>query len=122
MVRQDDKLIVVGNFTTIAGVSRKRIVQLSADGAFDPSFVGYSEGPNIYAAHLLRSGNILIAGDFVTVNGASHSRIAQLDVTGAIVPDFQAALDGPGYAIGVNADDMMMVGGAFALVNGVRAE
>lgn len=81
-VENDGRVLIGGNFATVAGVGRSGIARLNADGSLDPTF-----DPGTGVQGLTRTVNAiafnsdfqpLIAGHFSTVNGAHRRSIAQL--------------------------------------------
>lgn len=81
----DGKLIIVGSFTTYAGVSANRIVRVNRDGSRDSSFV-MGTGFNVNEAcdvTLLPNNNILVAGGFNNYNACPRTgRMAIISPSG----------------------------------------
>ena len=77
--QDDDKLIIVGNFTEYDGVSRNRIARLNSDGSLDTTFDPGTGANNwILAAKAKDDGSILVGGWFTEFDGVARSRVARL--------------------------------------------
>jgi len=78
---QDGKFIIVGDFTTVAGVNRSRIARLNTDGTHD---VGFKPGAGANDAVLAvviqpTDGRILIGGRFTQFDNVSRNHLARLN-------------------------------------------
>lgn len=73
IIQSDDKIIIVGNFTTVNGVNRQRIARLNADGTLDTTFGSSSASGGapdvIYTIAQLATGDYLIGGSFTSFAG-----------------------------------------------------
>lgn len=89
-VQPDDKIIIVGKFTTCDGISKNKIVRLNADYSIDTSFnVGTGFNGYLLEVHLLSNGNVLVYGIGVSnYNGTPVSRFTFLSDTGGLVRSF----------------------------------
>lgn len=89
-LQADGKMILVGGFTTIGGVTRNRIARLNADGSLDPNF-NPNANAEITAVALQGDGRVLVGGGFTSVGGVARNRIARIENDPAIqiltVPD-----------------------------------
>ena len=88
VVRQPDgKILLVGDFTSVNGISRNRIARLDADGTVDSSFeVGTGASSSVWTCALQPDGKVLVGGQFNSVNGLVRQNIARLS-NGAIDTD-----------------------------------
>jgi uncharacterized delta-60 repeat protein len=80
-LQADGKILVGGQFSTIAGQTRSCVARINADGSLDANFApnvggGYSTHVSIIA--LQADGKTLIGGDFTVVSGTTRNRIARL--------------------------------------------
>jgi uncharacterized delta-60 repeat protein len=118
----DNKLIVAGDFTNVNGVARSRLLRLNTDGSLDTNFMAVViTNGIIYALALQPDGKILAAGSFTSVNGRTRTRIARFYSDGSLDLDFDAGV-GPNntvYAIGLQRDGRVIIGGSFTSVNGI---
>ncbi len=121
-VRADGKLLIGGSFTSVNGVSRYNIARLNADGSVDTSFNPGTGANNVVVALAEQTdGRVVIGGDFTSVNGVSRKNIARLNADGSVDAGFNpgAGANGAVYALAVQADGKLVMGGAFTSVNGV---
>ena len=65
-VQSDGKIIIGGDFTTVAGVSRNYIARLNSDGSLDESFNPNANGA-VYVIVVLNDGGILVGGNFTSI-------------------------------------------------------
>ncbi len=89
-LQADGKMIIVGGFTTIGGVTRNRIARLNPDGSLDPNF-NPNANASAVAVALQSDGRVLVGGGFTTVGGIARNRLVRLENDPAIqvlsVPD-----------------------------------
>lgn len=122
--QSDGKLLVVGRFTQMAGVSVNSIMRLNADGTPDTSFVITGSGFNssyIYDVAVQSDGKILVAGDFTSYNGTAIQKVARLNSDGSLDGSFSVG-SGPSagkyvYSVAIQADGKILVGGDFVSFN-----
>jgi uncharacterized delta-60 repeat protein len=126
VVQPDGKILVGGAFTTLGGggtgsTSRHFIGRLNIDGSPD---LGFDPGANgVVNAIALHGDSILIAGDFAMVGGGgtgstSRVRIARVSSTGVVDGGFNPGANGLVYALTVQPDGKILVGGDFLGVGG----
>ena len=94
-------------------------------GGFDPSFVTgpiLNAGANatVRAMAIQPDGGVIVAGDFTSIGGVSRNRIARLTNTGALDSSFlpQSGANGPIYAVVLQEDGRILIGGAFTTYDG----
>jgi uncharacterized delta-60 repeat protein len=122
VAQSDGKIIVAGGFTSYRQFPAKGILRLNPDATVDSSFYTGS-GPNqpVHAVALQADGRIIIAGVFTAVNGVSRHRIARLHPNGAVDSSFDPG-DGPDgnvYAVALQPDGRIFIGGDFSEVSGM---
>jgi uncharacterized delta-60 repeat protein len=121
---QGDGKILTGGFfngaNSIGGQTRNRIARLDATtgsaDSFDPNA---SDG--VFAIALQADGKILAGGDFNGANsigGEARNRIARLDATTGLADSFNPSANLGVFAIAVQADGRILVGGDFSSVGG----
>ncbi len=121
-IQPDRKIVVGGDFASIAGAQRSGIARLNPDGSPDSGFdPGWGADDAVRTVALQPDGKILIAGSFSTVNLAPRTRIARLNPDGSVDADFDPLLgaDGDILTIGYQADGKIVVGGTFTKFNDV---
>ncbi len=105
-----------GEFTSYNSSLVGRVARLNANGTLDGSFSpGLGADGTVRTLVVRPSGKILIAGDFTHVNGIGRNHIALLDTTGAADGSFDPTntFDGPIYAVTLQPDGKILVGGDF---------
>lgn len=123
-VQRDLKVLIAGDFTTVNGVARNGIARLNPDGSLDTGFQNGLSGADsyVYSLALQSDGEVLIGGDFSDVNGVSRRAIARLNANGTLDTGFQSSvtyLSPPKiYAIGVQGDGRILIGGSFRTRDG----
>ena len=121
-IQADGKIMVGGRFLNFAGVARKFIARLNADGTLDTSF-DPGAGPNqpVTVIHMQVDGMILVGGNFTTFGGATKRGIARLNPNGSVDGGFNTGFGSSG---GVNVilplpDGKILIGGAFTFYDQV---
>jgi uncharacterized delta-60 repeat protein len=121
----DGKIVVGGLFTTVNSQLRKNLARLNVDGSleglasFDP---GTGPDDAVYSVAVQSDNQILIAGAFQAVDGTARKRIARLDADGSL-EDAMTFNPGTGaddriFALTVQPDGKILVGGSFSTFNG----
>jgi uncharacterized delta-60 repeat protein len=124
-LQPDGRILIVGLFTTFNGTPRYSIARLNSDGSLDPGF-DHVTGANggIQSVALQPDGRILIGGWFTTYDGTPRNHIARLNGDGSLDGTFDPGTGASGasdnvYAIAVQPDGKVVLGGWFAAFNGV---
>jgi uncharacterized delta-60 repeat protein len=120
----DGRVVIGGIFERVGGLPRLNVARLWPDGRVDGSFDS-SAGPDggVHCVALQSDGKVLIGGNFEIINGVSRRTIARLNTDGrldtAFAPVFAMSVDMEEvYAIAVQPDGKLVVGGYFDHVNG----
>jgi uncharacterized delta-60 repeat protein len=92
-IQQNGKILIGGSFTTVGGVTRRRLARIEQNGTVDTSF-NVAVNQNVYSVNLENDGDILLGGQFTRVNGQSRIAAARLLQTAGTAFDF----DGDGKA------------------------
>ncbi len=112
----DGKILVGGNFSTLAGIPRAALARLLPDGSVDSTF-NPASGTSVRAFALQPDGKILVGGSFTTIAGATRVRLARLNSDGSLDAGFNAGADASIMALALQPDGKILVGGLFAFVN-----
>ncbi|MGA2177765.1 MAG: immunoglobulin domain-containing protein [Verrucomicrobiota bacterium] len=116
-VQTDGKIVIGGAFTTVNGASRYRVARLNSDGSLDNVFQNGLNGASgaVRCLEIQPDGKILIGGDFTSVNNTSCSFIGRLNTNGTLDTGFVSSpgANGSVYAIAVQPDGSVVIGGAF---------
>ncbi len=122
VVQPDGRVLIGGAFTTVDGVTRNRVARLRANGSLDTTFApaGGANG-SVQAIALQPDGKVLIGGNFTTFNGIGRAHVARLDADGSLDTTFDpgSGADDTVYAVVVQPDGKVLIGGDFTTVDGV---
>jgi len=120
-------ILVGGDFTSFNGVTFNRLVRLDAGGALDPAFnIGSGANAAVRALAIygsgVNAGRILVGGFFTNLNGIPRNGIARLDLSGSVDLSWNpgAGADNAVYALAIQPDGRVVVGGAFSQFNGFQ--
>lgn len=110
----DHRLVLVGNFDEVNGVSASRLARLSATGEVDTAFtararLGWSEMGQNTRLLVQADGKIIIGGDFATANGQPRPALARLLPDGRLDAAYAPALP-PGSLLSGNVFDLDAAG------------
>jgi uncharacterized delta-60 repeat protein len=126
-VQPDGKILVAGGFTMLGGggtgtTVRNRIGRLNANGSLDAAF---NPGANnvVLAVALQPDGKIVVGGLFTTLGGGGtgttmRSRIGRLNPDGSLDTTFNPGANFDVYALAVQPDGKILVGGGFTMLGG----
>ena len=124
-VQSDNKVLIAGYFDCVLmGNPGYNIARLNADGSRDTTFsTPTSSFPEIRSIAIQSDGKIVVVGKFPEYNGVPASKIIRLNSDGSIDTTF---VTGTGfnyhaYAVAIQADDKILVGGSFGAYNGTPA-
>jgi uncharacterized delta-60 repeat protein len=124
-LQTDGKIIIVGAFSSYAGVARNGITRINTDGSIDTSFdpVAGSGVSSINGVALQSDGKMLITGGFTTYNNVPRNHIARVNANGSLDTSFDP---GTGFnsftkCVRIQPDGRILVGGTFSNYNGTSA-
>jgi uncharacterized delta-60 repeat protein len=126
MVQPDGKVLMGGYFTQlspfgVSPVAANFIARLNHDGSADSGFQAQANGI-VRAMALEPNGQILVGGNFTSMgNGttsAVRNSIARLNADGSLDANFNPNANGVVYAVAVQGDGKVLIGGAFTSVGG----
>lgn len=121
-LRDDGKIIVIGDFTEYDSNPRTYLVRINSDGSFDNTLsnIAFNTGGFIRDVLILPNNSMILVGSFITVDGQSLNRIVKITDSGTIDTSF---LTGTGFnsyvqTIFLNSDGKYLVAGSFVSYNG----
>lgn len=123
-VTSDNKILIAGDFSEFNGVSRNRVARLKPDGELDPGFnVGSGCNNHAYALAVQQDGKYLVGGKFTQYNGVTVNHLVRLNQDGSIDNSFNtgSGADDYVYAIEVQRDGKILIGGAFDNFDGTQS-
>jgi len=119
----DGKILVGGAFSVFNNENKSGLVRLNPDGSLDNTFnvegVGFNQA--VWDMAVQPDGKILAVGGFTNYNGVARNRIARLNPDGSLDETFNigtGANFGPVYAVALQEDGKVLVGGSFTQING----
>lgn len=128
VLRSDGTIVICGNFSMYAGVTRRCVARLNSDGSLDTTFdPGLGVFGAVYDLAEQPDGKLVIGGFFDTVHTFVRNRIARLHPNGALDTSFtpgagavhaqsnQPTVD----SIALAPDGKIVVGGNFTSFGGV---
>ncbi len=121
VLQNDGKIIAAGSFSSYKGVSVNKVIRLLANGDLDSSFnIGINPNDNPTLVGLQADGKVLVGGEFSTFNGVASNRLIRLNVDGSVDTSFNVGTGFVGfvYAITLQNDGKILVGGSFTSFNG----
>lgn len=123
-LQPDGKILIGGAFNTYNGTSVKRVARLNADGTLDKTFKLDKEIDGLVFTIVLQpNGKILVGGYFNSFNGKTRfGGITRLNADGSFDKSFnpgEGALFSSVYAITLQPDGKILIGGDFRFFNGI---
>lgn len=121
-IQPDGKILIGVSSTELFG---DRLVRFDENGVWDATFrPSTSAGGDIEAVVVQNDGKILVGGAFAWINTLDlypwRSRIARLNPNGSLDTSYLSrGVDTRVHAITLTEDDRILIGGAFANVNGL---
>jgi uncharacterized delta-60 repeat protein len=117
-VQPDEKILLGGAFSTVAGQARAGLARLNPDGTLDPGFNPGTDG-RVYCLALQKDGKILVAGFFNSLGGQPRIGLGRLNSDGTLDSSFNPIPDKNFiYALALQPDGRILVGGDFITLNG----
>lgn len=125
-VQSDGKVIIGGNFSAVNGVPRQNVARLNTDGTLDTAFLPETaNGVNgqVNAIAVDSTGGIIVGGSFSQANSREALNIARYKPDGSLDTSFGGKSEEPGingtiFALAVQTDGKILVGGSFTQVFG----
>lgn len=122
-LQQDAGILAAGQFSEVNNVLRASVARLLPGGLLDTSF-DPGAGPNgpIRAMAVQPDGKILLGGLFSRFNNTNRPNVIRLLSDGAVDSAFNAgsgANSNAVYAIQLQADNKILVGGSFSTFNSI---
>lgn len=120
---EDGSALMGGAFNTIGPYDRPYIAKITSEGAVDTSFVQTGTGLNggVLDMAVQADQKILLGGFFSSYNGASAPYVIRLNSDGSQDTSFGPTGSGLGgwvYALALQTDGKVLVGGIFGSYNG----
>ena len=117
-VQPDGKILLVGNFVSVGGVSRNSVARLNLDGTLDMEF-----NPNanqlVFNVAIQQDGKILLCGLFTslhpdgTASPVTRNHVARLNPDGTVDAGFDPKPNGDVHCVVLQPDGKVLIGGDF---------
>jgi uncharacterized delta-60 repeat protein len=120
-LQSDGKILIIGDFPTFNGISKKYIARLNSDGSVDNSFdAGTTMQVGGDKMILTENNKIIIGGQISNFNGTGINNIIVLNSDGSIDVTFNPGTGANGRvsALSLQNDGKILVGGNFTEYNG----
>jgi uncharacterized delta-60 repeat protein len=126
-LQSDGKIVVIGSFSTVNGLSYNRMARLNTDGSVDNTFnadAGFNNGNGISSLLVLPDNSIIVTGNFQ----APTKRIARLTANGVYDNTFNVGTGVDNFltlgfpdvgCVTRQSDGKIIIGGTFTRYNGV---
>lgn len=124
LIQPDGKIIIVGDFTTVNGITRNHIARLNTDGTLDTSFdPGVGPNSTVQTVSLQPDGKMIIGGNFNIVSGSVKPYIARLNSDGTLDATFSvpgSGVNGIVITTAIQPDGKILLGGFFTAISGTN--
>ncbi len=120
-LQADGKILVGGSFTRMNDTISSKIARLNADGTTDTTF-NPPAGTNghIRNIDLQANGKVVVVGEFSALGGSSAQKyVGRLNADGTLDTSFSQSANYFLYAVKVQPDGKILIGGAMAMVAGL---
>jgi uncharacterized delta-60 repeat protein len=113
------KMVVVGRFLFVNGLTQAYIARLNPNGTFDTTFRPVANDL-IVTVVAQPDGKVLVGGGFTAINDVPRPYLARLDLNGAVDLSFDPNVgpNGPVHTMAVMSDGRVLIGGQFGSVQG----
>ncbi len=124
---QSGNAIISGSFTTVDGILRRGLARLNSNGSLDPSFDPQQGTDQEFGSpsrvFIQPNGQILVGGASMIFHGVRRRGIARLNADGTLDGAFNPGIgvDESVFAMGVQTDGNVVIGGSFRSVGGIAA-
>jgi uncharacterized delta-60 repeat protein len=123
-IQPDGKVVLGGEFTAYNATNSPGLVRVLTNGLADASFaVGSGADKPVTAIAVytngVAKGKIVVAGAFTSINGTQRNSVALLNPDGTLDTKFNpgTGANGPVYALALQADGTIILGGDFTVFN-----
>lgn len=120
LIQPDGHVLIAGSFSSIGGVIRRHLARIDASGKLDLEWNPSPDG-DVAAMAFDFSGRVIVGGDFTRIGGQARSGIAKVsaDGSGTAEPAWNPSVGGTVYAVAVDQQESVYLGGIFSSVGGL---
>jgi len=125
LTQPDERMILLGNFSNVTGVSKNFLARLDPAGVLDTGFTASSAGgngftnPGVFCGAVQTDGRIVVAGLFAFVNGVARSFVGRVLPNGALDTGYTASCGDQVRGLVMQPDGRVVLVGYFTSVNNV---
>lgn len=121
-LQSDEKVIIVGNFTSYSGSAVNRIVRLNTNGTIDSSFnIGAGANAVVDSVNIQSDGKVFITGNYTSFSGSLVvDRVTRLNTDGTIDATFNVngGANARVYSSAIQNDGKIIIAGGFTTYAG----
>ncbi len=121
-LQPNGQILVGGNFTMYNGIPVNYIARLNLNGSLDATFnPGLLLNASVNTIAIQNNGQVVIGGDFTSVGGViGQDHVTRLNADGTLDTAFNpgTGANASVYAVGIQPDGNIIIGGDFTSVNG----
>jgi len=125
-VQNDGKILIGGSFVNLNGYARSNLARLNSDGTVDTNFnpslpTSTSTYLSVKTIVVQSDGKVVAGGDFTRLfNGANDTyNLTRFNADGTTDNTLFPSINGGVYAVAIEPDGNMVIGGSFTSVQGV---
>ena len=114
VIQSDGKIIIVGKFVSVGGVTRNYIARLNTDGTLDTSYnpnITYSTFHYVNSICLQSDGKAIIGGYFTDVAGTTRLNIARFNTDGTLDTSYNPSANAALVKIFLDSNEKLIVSG-----------
>ena len=121
----DQRILIGGTFTNVNSTARNHLARLASNAALDTTFnPGTGPDNDVFAvaeSFIGTSRKLLVGGAFTSFNTTPRNYICRLNDNGSLDASFDPGLGANGsvFAIALQSNGKVLIGGDFTFVNGV---
>ncbi|WP_395700282.1 hypothetical protein [Aquabacterium sp.] len=125
-LQADGAVVIGGQFSWVGGGAniRRRIARINPNGTLD---TGWDAGADDYvnALAVQDNGGLIVGGNFLRLGGGGYgtsgvNRLGRLRADATLDRSFVSEANGPVYALAIQPDGKILVGGSFTALGTVR--
>lgn len=122
IIQPDERIVIVGSFSQVNGLSRKYVARLNPDLTTDSTFVvGTGFNSSVNCVGLQPDGKLVLSGYFSKYNETAVEYIVRLNQDGSLDTSFDPGLgpNSPAETIAFQSDGKILIGGSFNTYDGL---
>ena len=119
-LQPDGRILIAGNFNTVAGQIRRGVARLLSSGILDLTFVPPAFSSNSRGVFVLPDGKLIVHGNFARLTDDTQPFLVRLNPDGSHDPAFSPPfINGVAWSIVQEPGGKLILSGAFSTVGGI---